>query len=288
MDTAEIVLVGTDGSPQAQAAVRWASEEAQRRGATLEVVHAYQEVWGADRHLPGGNLLEVARSHAEEIISDAEITAHEVAGQIPVRAVASLGHPVDILLRVAAHATLVVVGNRGLGGFTSLLLGSVGQGVALHAPCPVVVVRGRTAADRGPVAVGADASDSGSHAVGLAFEEAASRGSALLAVRTYQTLVPPWSPDLLPMLPQPAQQEAAERQALRELLVPWREKYPQVPVETLVARDDAGRLLTDVSLAAQLVVVGHRGRGSLAGTLLGSVGLRLLHHAGCPVMIARC
>ena len=56
MDTEEIVLVGTDGSPHAQAAVRWASEEAQRRGATLELVHAYQEVWGADRHLPRENL----------------------------------------------------------------------------------------------------------------------------------------------------------------------------------------------------------------------------------------
>jgi nucleotide-binding universal stress UspA family protein len=288
MDTEEIVLVGTDGSPHAQAAVRWASEEAQRRGATLEVLHAYQEVWGADRHLPRENLLEVARSHAEEIISDAEIAAHEVAGKVPVRAVASVGHPVDILLRAAAHATVVVVGSRGLGGFTSLLLGSVGQGVAMHAPCPVVVVRGRTTADRGPVAVGADASDSGSHAIGLAFEEAASRECDLLAVRTYQTLVPPWGPELLPLLPSPEHQDAAERQALQELLEPWREKYPQVAVKTLVARDETGLLLTDVSLAAQLVVVGHRGRGSLTGSVLGSVGLRLLHHAGCPVMITRC
>ena len=50
------------------------------------------------------------KSHAEEIISDAEIAAREVSGRVPVRAVASVGHPVDILLRAAAHATVVVVG----------------------------------------------------------------------------------------------------------------------------------------------------------------------------------
>ncbi|MEU8233172.1 universal stress protein [Actinoplanes sp. NPDC048967] len=287
MNTEELVVVGTDGSEHAQAAVRWATGEARRRGATLEVVHAFQPVWGTERESPGGNLLEVSHSRAAEILSDAELAAHDMVGELPVRTVAGVGHPLDTMLKAAAHATVVVVGSRGLGGFTSLLLGSVGQGVAMHAPCPVVVVRGRAKADRGPVVVGAAQSPEAPAAIALAFAEAATRGCALLAVRTYRTPVPPWSPDLLPLVQPSEQQEAAERAELRDLLVPWREKYPEVPVETLVARDDAAQLLIDLSHTAQLVVVGNRGRGSLAGTLLGSVGLRLLHHAGCPVMIMR-
>jgi nucleotide-binding universal stress UspA family protein len=287
MNTEELVVVGTDGSVHAQAAVRWATGEAQRRGATLEVVHAYQPVWGNDRQSPGGNLLEMAHTRAAELLSDAELAAHDVAGEVPVRTVASVGHPLDTLLKAAADATLVVVGSRGLGGFTSLLLGSVGQGVAMHAPCPAVVVRGGTTADRAPVVVGAAQSPEAPSAIELAFAEAATRGCPLVAVRTYQMPVPPWSPNLLPLIQPPGQQEAVERAELRDLLVPWREKYPEVPVETVVTRDDAAQVLIDLSHTAQLVVVGNRGRGSLTGTLLGSVGLRLLHHAGCPVMITR-
>ncbi|GAA3950248.1 universal stress protein [Actinoplanes auranticolor] len=276
MNTEELVVVGTDGSQHAQAAVRWAAGEAQRRGATLEVVNAFQQVWGTERESPGGSLLEVGHSRAAEILSDAELTAHDVAGEVPVRTVASVGHPLDILLKAAADATVVVVGSRGLGGFASLLLGSVGQGVAMHAPCPTVVVRGRTTTDRGPVVVGVAQSPEAPAALGPAFAEAATRGCALLAVRTYQTPVPPWSPDLLPSVQPTEEQEAAERTQLRDLLAPWQEKYPEVPVGTLVSRDDAAGLLIEMSHTAQLVVVGNRGRGSVAGTPAG------LRRPECP------
>jgi nucleotide-binding universal stress UspA family protein len=78
----------------------------------------------------------------------------------------------------------------------------------------------------------------------------------------------------------------AERQRLDDRLAPWRNKFPDVPVETMLSHDSAAAVLTAISYSAQLVVVGSRGHGALAGSLLGSTGLHLLHHAACSVLIA--
>ena len=81
--------------------------------------------------------------------------------------------------------------------------------------------------------------------------------------------------------------DLSQARSLDELLSPWRDKYPKVPVEALVTRDSPARVLVGVSRTARLVVVGSHGHGAVAGTLLGSVGSQLLHHADCPVLIAR-
>jgi nucleotide-binding universal stress UspA family protein len=281
------VLVGTDGSENAGAAVRWAAAEARRRSADLRVVHAYEESWATVPYMGETDLLEIARNHAEEIAADAELIAHAVAPDLTVLRDPIPGDPVVTLLEAARSAGLVVVGNRGHGGFTSLMLGSVGQRIATHAPCPVVVVRGRAAVAEGPVVVGADGSAGGELAVELAFEQAAARECRLVAIRAYMPPLPPSSPNVPPLVQRPEARDAAERRILDEVLAPWRDKYPQVTAEALVARGSAGRVLVGVSHTAQLVVVGSRGHGSLSGTLLGSVGLQLLHHADCPVMIVR-
>jgi nucleotide-binding universal stress UspA family protein len=83
------------------------------------------------------------------------------------------------------------------------------------------------------------------------------------------------------------QRQAEEDRAVTEQVAPWRDKYPQVAVETVAAQGSAGRVLVGASHTAQLVVVGSRGHGGLAGTLLGSVGLQLVHHADCPVFVHR-
>ena len=80
---------------------------------------------------------------------------------------------------------------------------------------------------------------------------------------------------------------AGEREVLAERLAGWREKFPDVEVRRLVTRDRPARALVEESGRAQLVVVGSRGRGGLAGMLLGSVSQALLRHAACPVVVAR-
>jgi len=84
--------------------------------------------------------------------------------------------------------------------------------------------------------------------------------------------------------PEADQQESAKLQAQ---LAPWREKYPDVPVEAVLTHHGIAGELVEASHRAQLVVVGSRGDGAVTGTMLGSTGLQLLHHADCPVYIVR-
>ncbi|GAA0815774.1 universal stress protein [Spirilliplanes yamanashiensis] len=286
MTTNEIV-VATDGSEPGTAAVAWAAREAHRTSSVLHVVHAYEWDWPGARFDGAREFQSMADAAAEQVLADALLTAHAVDPGLPVRHTADIGAPVRVILDASARARLLVVGSRGRGGFASLLLGSVGHRIAVHATCPVVVVRGRAADEDGPVVVGADGSQAGADAVELAFAAAASRGAELVAVRAYTPPVPPWGPDMPPLVYDPAEREAEERAALEDQLRPWRGKYPQVPVEALVTKHDAARVLVGVSHTARLVVVGDRGFGVVTGTVLGSVTSQVLHHADCPVLVAR-
>jgi nucleotide-binding universal stress UspA family protein len=286
MDPTEIV-VGTDGSPASHAAVGWAAGEALRRGAPLHVVCAYGWDWAGARLGPADELRRLAEREVEATVAEAVEQARRAAPAARVRGSAAVGEPVPVLLRAAEHAALLVVGSRGRGGFASLLLGSVSQRAATHANCPVTVVRGRHDAADGPVVVGVDGSAGATAALGTAFAAAAVRGAGIAAIRAYPPPSPPWGVAAPPPLHDPGEREAEEHAALAGSLARWREKYPDVAVEELVVRGSAARVLVGVSHTAQLVVVGSRGRGSLAGTLLGSVGLQLLHHADCPVVVGR-
>ena len=135
--------------------------------------------------------------------------------------------------------------------------------------------------------VGVDGSASSAHTLEIAFQEAAARGTTLTAIAAYElTMV--WSGyGVGPQAFDVAEIEAAERKQLDDAVAPWREKYPSVHVETLVARGTAAEALIGVSQTAELVVVGTRGHGGFAGLLLGSVGQQLLHYAHSPVLIAR-
>jgi nucleotide-binding universal stress UspA family protein len=211
----------------------------------------------------------------------------EIAPDITVHTDAVLGQPVPNLLAAAKLADLVVLGNRGRGGFASLMLGSVSQRVATHAECPVVVVRGRRDIADGPVVVGVDGSTSSLEALEHAFQEAATHEADLVAVLAYAPASPPWGEGVEPIVIDTKQRDAEDHAALTEWLAPLQEKFPEVKAEALVAHGSAGAVLVGLSQTAQLVVVGSRGHGGLTGTVIGSVGLQLLHHAESPVMISR-
>ncbi len=136
------VVVGVDGSATSDAAVAAAFDEASWRGAELVALHSWLE-HTSDNALPERVDAEWAQlEHQEQ-----ELLAERLAGwqekypDVAVRRVITQGKPVTRLLEHAAGAQLVVVGSRGHGGFSGMLLGSTSQALVYHAPCPLLVVR---------------------------------------------------------------------------------------------------------------------------------------------------
>jgi nucleotide-binding universal stress UspA family protein len=277
------VVVGIDGSDHALEAVRWAAAEAGERGSRLRLVAAVRPP-RADLVLPPreADKQHLARMRAaREPLATATATAAAIAPDLEIDGEVIGGVPAAVLVEESATAALVVVGHRGRGGFTGLLLGSVGVALAAEATCPVVVVRGRTDRSR-KVVVGVDGTAVGEPALEFAFAEAARRGGPLVAVRAWSEAAV--DPFLEPFLDWDAI-AADEREVLDRALAPWEQTFPEVEVQRVPVRENAAKAMVEQAAAAALVVVGSRGRGAVRGLWLGSVGQALLHHAPCPVAV---
>jgi len=137
------IVVGIDGSQGARRALEWAVAEAKLRDAHLVIIHAWLEpaaVAVGSVITAGGVEPEVFEDAAWRIVTNllAEVDTSGLPQGMESHVVA--GGPARALLDGAKDADLVVVGSRGLGGFSGLLLGSVSQQVAHHATCPVVII----------------------------------------------------------------------------------------------------------------------------------------------------
>ncbi|WP_432840461.1 universal stress protein [Dactylosporangium sp. CA-092794] len=279
----EEIVVGVDGEPPSLAAVRWAAAAAARRAASLRVVLAYH--WRVPAALaPRGELAETAQQLAELLVANAAQDARDASPGLDVRPEAALGLPAEVLLRAATSASLLVVGTRGRHRATGAVLGSVSQQVAAHATGPVAVVRGR-AYPSGGIVVGVDDSAAAGAALEFAFAEAARWGTDVAAVRAIETTISPPALGLPPLLHDIAETTRALTEAAAGRVAEAGRRHPDVPWEFHGIAGDAADVLCDRSRQARLVVVGSRGHGGFAGLLLGSVGLRLLHRADCPVLI---
>jgi nucleotide-binding universal stress UspA family protein len=279
------VIVGVDGSEEALRAVRWAVPEARRRQATLRLVTAF--AWTDDRMVGWPGLGQAAygerlRAAAEHDLAAAATAAAQLDPDLPVEQDLVLGFPGGVLVDQARGAELLVVGDNGRGRLGSVLAGSVAVGVAAHAACPVVVVRGVEPQpdERLPVVVGIDGTPLSEAAVAFAFEAASARRAPLVAVHT-------WVGPLIAELVDWQSAAVESEESLAERLAGWGAKYPDVHVQRVVARTSAARALLDQAARAQLVVVGCRGHGEMAGLLLDSVSNALVHAAPCPVVIVR-
>jgi len=141
------IVVGVDGSDASRAALRWAIEEARLRHADVVAVHTWvMPTFPAEiGYVPQVDFTEMLPGLEQSAQRLVEGVVAEVGGDDPgveVRAVAAEGTPAAVLLEEAADAELLVVGSRGRGGLTGLLLGSVSQRLAQHAPCPLLIHRG--------------------------------------------------------------------------------------------------------------------------------------------------
>lgn len=281
------VVAGVDGSDIALRAVRWGASEARRRRAPLHLVLAFTEVADYLVGHPGlgRRTREVLLERAGTCLGAAAAIARQQEPGIGVEERLVIGFPTRVLADESRRAQLVVVGERGLGRVLAAFAGSVAVSVAAHAMCPVVVVRGpeRGGDDRRPVVVGVDGAPAGEAAIAFAFAAAADRRVPLVAVHTW--VDPVLDPTRAAGLPDAV--ELQERRLLAERLAGWSAKYPDVPVQQVVSTDRPAHELLARSEIAQLVVVGSRGHGDLAGLLLGSVSNAVLHGAACPVAIVR-
>lgn len=136
------VVVGVDGSATSDAAIATAFDEASWRGAAVVAVHSWLD-YASDHVLTRG--LDVGWERLEQ--EEDELLAERLAGwqekypDVAVRRVVTQGRPVERLLEQAVDAQLVVVGSRGHGGFSGMLLGSTSQSLIQHATCPLLIVR---------------------------------------------------------------------------------------------------------------------------------------------------
>ncbi len=287
------VVVGVDGSESAMNAVRWAAREAQRRGAPLRLLHVSHlaPVRHPRQISPPPEYHAALLEQGRHWLTEATEAAARVAPALPVSVDLHDGIAVDVLVNESRKAQLMVLGSRGLGGFTSLLIGSVAIAVSAHGHCPLVVVRASTSdeppREDGPIVVGVDGSELSDAALAFAFEAATARDVPLVAVHTWQDVYMAGAWTLLPGTVDWDWLQAHEEKQLAERIAPWRQKFPLVEVRSLVVREPPARALLEQAANAQLIVVGSRGRGAFTGLGLGSVSQFLLHHAQCPVAVAR-
>ncbi|MEV2224618.1 universal stress protein [Nocardia vinacea] len=284
------VVVGTDGSAAADAAVRWAAETAAREERHLLIVHGLD--LAVTRGALGSHLtmmssvIEAMHRHGDHILAEARAHACDIAPDHTVSTELSEANPAKSLIAHSESAHLVVIGaTRGVG--TLAHLGSTLLAVSAHGHGATVVVpsAGEPTHRSGPVVVGADGSPVGEAALGAAFAEASERNVELVTVHTWSDLTfGEYAGSSYLEIPI-VDLEIAEHALLAERLAGWQEKYPDVPVTRKVSVAGPREQLAYWSKSAQLLVVGSRGRGGFRGLLLGSTSSWLAQHADCPVMV---
>ena len=137
MTSVPVIVVGVDGSPSSQRAVRWAAQQAKLTGATLRAVSSWRWPNYITRVPPGVDLASDTRRTLDEVLKEAltgtedlSVTRHVIEGP-----------PGPALLTQAQDASLLVVGAQGRAAFPGMLLGSVAEYCVRQGSCPVVVVR---------------------------------------------------------------------------------------------------------------------------------------------------
>lgn len=284
------VVVGYDGSENAQVALRYAADLAARRDTSLTVVSAYRApipMYANPAALQAWKEDQAHRRGAEALVENAAGMLAEHPGEVGYVTVE--GDSVGALAEISAQAQQIVVGARGRGGFLGLLRGSVATSLPAHAACPTVVVPSGSLPDgSSPIVVGSDMSRHSRVAVLQAAQIAEERGSALHVVMALPRFDRrgTWYPEPHGEAERKTELRRLELQEMLEAELRWlAEQVPGLEASGEVRIGEPTRVLRDVSGDSQLTVVGSRGRGAVASRLLGSTSREVLHDAEGPVMV---
>jgi nucleotide-binding universal stress UspA family protein len=270
------IVAATDGSEESLRAVDWAAREAVLRGAPLRVVSApglLPRMMDNDEKEQYDLVTDVITKNSDRALQAASERAAKAAPGLLIDADHLSGPPADAVTQSGSGALMLVVGSRGIGAFTALILGSVSRYAATHASCPVVIVREAPEAVRRQVSIGIGDPEHAEAPLTFAFEEAALRKASLIAVHAWhspesdisragEALATPGLHDV--------EQKATAK--LEQVLNDWQARYPDVAVQHDVVRGHPGRALIGLSARSDLVVIGrqaaHHGPGSVVNALL--------------------
>lgn len=272
-----VVIVGVDGSTRAAAASEWAARLAVLEGAQLVVASA----WRADQAEGTSDDFARRRAEARALLEGPWCEPSRAAGAAP-RTLLLDGAP-DVLLDAAAteQADLIVVGNRGAGGFASLHLGSVAHHLARHTTRPLAIVPSAAASARpSTIVVGVDGSPSSAAALAWCVAMVPVLEAQVTAVWAFEPFLE-WVPETDP--------RSWHRRAERELSS-WVEPLRDlgVSVDTLIVEDIhpvAALAHAALDRSANLIVVGAHDLRGFTKVRSGGIAVQLIHHIGLPVVL---
>jgi nucleotide-binding universal stress UspA family protein len=280
-----VIVVGTDGSPDADRAIAYAVEEAVRSRRSLRIVHVIPEAVPMTPMLPlfGADSL---RAVGSQILAEAAEQVHGLAGEgLVVETVLAHGPRVPALLAHTHDAALVVLGRRA-STLARIRTGSTTSAAASRADCPVVAVPEEWvpgAPRHGHVVAAVDGTPASADVVRTALAAAHERGSDLVVVHAWHPLA---RYDLA--LGGRGAEEVWMRQTepvVWSLVAGLRADYPDVEVRVDMRFEHVAEALVEAGREADLLVMGRRGAGAMFGTALGSKARALLRSGVCPVEI---
>jgi nucleotide-binding universal stress UspA family protein len=281
------VVAGADGSPESVRAVQWAAREAKLRGTSLRIVAiAAMPPRMSPNPATHGTVAGHIEAAATEALSAAASQAAAAAPEVAVETkLIEHAAPATALVECGQDAMMLVLGSRGAGAFTALVLGSISRYAAGHAACPVVVIRDETTPAHGLVGVGVGDLEHSAAALTFAFEEASARKASLVAIHAWhrpQTDISRAGEAVAPPSKETVRTDAARH--LAGLLDEWKAKYPDVAVSQEVVHGHPGRALVGLSARADLVVLGrHTRHPGMQGP--GSARHAVLNHAHGPIAV---
>ncbi|MGE0306668.1 MAG: universal stress protein [Acidimicrobiia bacterium] len=294
------IVVGIDGSPGSQIALRWAVREAKIAAAGVAGsapvgidaigVWNYPVVAGAPGAVipvrPMADQGADTMRNLQECIDGLGAEAKDV----PIDTIVAEGGAAQMLCEAAKDADLLVVGTRGSGRIRRLILGSVSNQVIHHSPCPVALIPPEAvealepSAAGGTVIVGVDGSEAAAHALKWAAAEGARRNWPVDVVYAWEPFVPfgragSYVDD---------DAMAADAQVVLDRVM-FDAFGGDVPahVHARTAPGDPSQVLVDAAGPSDVLVVGTRGRGGFLGLHLGSVATHCAHHTRSPLVLVR-
>ena len=269
----ETIVVGYDGSAEADVALRWATRTARLEGHRVRaiMVDRLDTAHTDTTHTSAGP----DRTCGDDLVPRAEaiLASARVAGTFERQA----GSVIPVLLEAAREATMLVLGSQGHGWAADAVGRSVSQHIVRHAPCPVVVARTASRPRAKRIIVGVDGSRQSRAALEFACRRAHATHEHVVAVHA-------WRPGRVSVDDRGhLSGKLSYRSQAADLALHGYVR--DLEVETIAV--PPAQALTDTSAGASLVVTGSRGRNVVSGLLLGSVSHHLLSQAHCPVAVVR-